>query len=107
MKMLIETQIMENYGAHAWDGEGECPQRWKAKGGNTYYVEGIYGDELDFGPEIFAENEHKFVENTEYFNEYVLGWKMVADDYLTDFEIFMKEHVRAAAKLKEKIRNEA
>jgi len=92
MKMRIETQIMENYGAHDWNGEGECPQHWKPKGGNTHYIEGIYGDELDFGPEIFSENEHKFVENTEYFNEYVLGWKMVADDYLTDFEIFMKEH---------------
>lgn len=25
-------QFMENYGAHDWDGEGECPQYWKCKG---------------------------------------------------------------------------
>ena len=91
MKMLIETQVHENYGAHAWDGEGECPQRWKPKGGNTHYVENLSEDDLDFGPEIFAENEHKFVESNDYFSEYVLGWKIVADDYMTDFEKFKLE----------------
>ena len=38
MKLVIQTQIKENYGAHDWDGEGECPQRWKFKGGTTYVV---------------------------------------------------------------------
>ena len=36
MKLVIYTQFRENYGAHDWDGEGECPQRWKYKGGDTY-----------------------------------------------------------------------
>ena len=36
---LIATyQVWENYGAHAWDGEGECPQYWKAKGGEEVIV---------------------------------------------------------------------
>jgi hypothetical protein len=32
------TQVQENYGAHDWDGKGECPQYWKFKGGNEYKV---------------------------------------------------------------------
>ncbi len=36
---LIATyQVWENYGAHAWDGEGECPQYWKAKGSEEIVV---------------------------------------------------------------------
>lgn len=38
MKIVTQTQIRENYGAHDWDGEGECPQYWKMKGGNTFIV---------------------------------------------------------------------
>lgn len=41
MKLVIYTQIMENYGAHDWDGIGECPQHWKAKGGEVYVVENV------------------------------------------------------------------
>lgn len=41
MKLAIYTQYMENYGAHDWDGVGECPQYWKAKGGSTYVVENL------------------------------------------------------------------
>ena len=37
-KLLITTQVYENYGAHDWDGVGECPSYWKAKGGSDYVV---------------------------------------------------------------------
>ena len=40
MKLVIQTQFKENYGAHDWDGTGECPQYWKFKGGNTFVMEG-------------------------------------------------------------------
>lgn len=40
-ELLIITQCYENYGAHDWDGTGECPQYWKAKGGDEYLVTGI------------------------------------------------------------------
>ena len=36
MMLVIDTQYCENYGAHGWDGEGECPQHWKFKGGSHY-----------------------------------------------------------------------
>ena len=38
MKLVINTQYRENYGAHDWNGQGECPQYWKFKGGTTYVV---------------------------------------------------------------------
>ena len=41
MKIVINTQYKENYGAHDWDGTGECPQYWKFKGGSTYVVSGV------------------------------------------------------------------
>jgi len=41
MKLIIQTQVLENYAAHQWDGESPVPQNWKAKGGNIYVVKGI------------------------------------------------------------------
>lgn len=31
--IVASFQYCENYGAHDWDGKGECPQYWKYKGG--------------------------------------------------------------------------
>ena len=38
MKLCITTQYRENYGAHDWDGTGQCDQYWKNKGGEEYFV---------------------------------------------------------------------
>ena len=38
IRVIFHTQFRENYGAHNWDGEGECPQPLKSKGGPTYIV---------------------------------------------------------------------
>ena len=40
MKTLVNiyAQMEENYGAHTWDGQGECPQHWKKKGGKIFQV---------------------------------------------------------------------
>lgn len=35
---LVSYQYRENYAAHDWDGEGECPQYWKCKGGSDVIV---------------------------------------------------------------------
>ena len=35
---ILNTQYCENYGAHDWDGTGECPQYWKNKGGSEYII---------------------------------------------------------------------
>jgi hypothetical protein len=38
MNVELSTQIRENYGAHEWDGKGECPQHWKSKGGEDWVI---------------------------------------------------------------------
>lgn len=38
---VVETQFLENYAAHDWDGTGECPNYWKFKGGEDFLVSGF------------------------------------------------------------------
>ena len=89
MKLAIYTQIEENYGSHTWDGEGECPQRWKFKGGNTYVVENIsLDDALHVEEEFGLTNAARMVnhiaaalrEDNESFKEYMIDWMLVDDE---------------------------
>jgi hypothetical protein len=81
-KLLITTQVYENYGAHDWEGEGECPQYWKAKGGSDYVVKKFKGDVttavMCLRSQIECDNEH--------IKENIINFELVADDYLTEFE---------------------
>ena len=81
MKIVIDTQYCENYGAHAWDGEGECPQRWKFKGGSTYVVPNITPAqqariERDGIPTLTGLLEY----SSEYSKEYIIDYRVVEDD---------------------------
>ena len=82
MMLVIRTQFMENYGAHDWDGTGECPQYWKMKGGSEYKVTNV--------PLNIDYQEVVSMANVETDNigcrEYILDWSMEADDYLSWFE---------------------
>jgi len=70
---------MENYGAHDWDGEGECPQYWKAKGGYVYVVEHLNWLDVDANKEL-AETVCKLISNSdEYSSEYVIDWSFEED----------------------------
>ena len=92
MKIVISTQYRENYGAHDWDGAGECPQYWKFKGGSEYIIEDVqhfvklndfFGKKCEIiVDEIRPKLEHK----SEYAEEYVLGWSIEEDSYLPEFE---------------------
>jgi len=84
MKLYIWTQDQENYGAHDWDSEGQCPQRWKFKGGAEFFVKGIKND-AEATTAVMALRS-SIEENNEYFRREVLGWKLVDNDYLTEFE---------------------
>jgi len=84
-KLLITTQVYENYGAHDWDGKNECPQYWKAKGGSDYVVKKFKGSSTDatlavmcLRAQIESDNDH--------FRETVIDFRIVKDDYLTEFE---------------------
>lgn len=82
MKLVIRTQYMENYGAHDWDGTGTCPQHWKMKGGSEYMVTGVNSNQ-DF--ETIVE-----IANVEFSDigarEYIVGWSVEPDSYMSDFE---------------------
>jgi hypothetical protein len=90
-KIWITTQIQENYGAHDWDGVGECPQYWKFKGGNDYMVplEGFRSDG-DFAEKklrMIVDSVRLRIDCETYgYREYVVGWEVVDDDFITVFE---------------------
>lgn len=89
-KLLITTQVYENYGAHDWDGVGECPQYWKAKGGHDYVVKNFNRfthPSIAGSAEAVVMSAWNQIEHSDhYFRETIIGWKVVADDYLTEFE---------------------
>ena len=84
MKLLITTQNLENYGAHDWDGVGECPQYWKAKGGSDYVVKNFTN--FNNTTEVVMALRGQIEEDSEYFRSSIIDWEVVADDYLTEFE---------------------
>lgn len=81
MKLVINTQYMENYGAHDWTGEGECPNHWKCKGGSTYVVEDLEESHIvkinmDGIPTLTNLLEH----GSNYSTEHIIGYEIVEDD---------------------------
>ena len=85
MKLLITTQIQENYGAHDWDGEGACPQYWKFKGGNDYVVKKFKGGH-EAATQAVMGLRSQIEEDNDYYRNHIIGFELVADDFLTDFE---------------------
>lgn len=84
MKLHIVTQYMENYGAHDWDGQGECPQRWKFKGGEDYFI-------LNVNSDADAESAVAQVRSDIEWNDigsrqYIVGYGLVENNYQTAFE---------------------
>ena len=83
-KLLIVTQVYENY---AWRDDGSigtgADAYWKAKGGSEYVVKNITLNDLDAAVKsVFEQVEQA----NDYFRETVIGWEIVEDDYLTEFE---------------------
>jgi hypothetical protein len=84
-KLHIYTQDQENYGAHDWDGEGECPQYWKFKGGEDFFIPKFKGGDEAATMAVLALRSH-IEEDNQYFRRQIVGWSIVANDYMTDFE---------------------
>lgn len=82
MMLVIRTQYMENYGAHDWDGTGQCPQYWKMKGGSEYKITDIPLN-IDYQEVVSMANVET---DNEYCREYILDWSIESDDYLSWFE---------------------
>ena len=73
MKLLITTQVYENYG-----------YRWKPKGGNDYVVRGV--DPCDMIDVIVDRVRSQIEQDNDSYQETIIGHSLVADDYLTEFE---------------------
>jgi len=83
-RLVLWTQIRENYGAHSWDGKGECPQYWKCKGGEEYHVQiGTVIKCMELGGKGIQDIANKVVpmieKNDEYWHEAVIGWSLFSD----------------------------
>ena len=75
--LVIQTQHRENYGAHNWDGEGECPQHWKFKGGNTYFVTDLSTANINQIAQKGIPTLTLLIESrNEMFEEYILDWEI-------------------------------
>ena len=87
MKLYVQTQYFENYGAHDWSGEGACPQYWKPKGGEDYFYQ--LGDQTppdDQLDELVQALRDRFEYSNDHARNYMVGYSVVADDFMTDFE---------------------
>jgi len=89
-RLIVMTQYCENYGAHDWDGEGECPQYWKFKGGFEYLVAALTIEEASKGhaylQKLVMDRAEEFTSNDDYTHEYILGWELFWGDELTPME---------------------
>lgn len=83
-RLVLWTQIYENYGAHCWDGEGDCPQHWKAKGGEEYHVQiGTVNRVMELGSkgiQAIVDRVLPMIQtNNESWSENVIGWELFSD----------------------------
>lgn len=93
MSVVVDTQYLENYGAHAWDGEGECPQRWKFKGGSVYVIDaGLrYADDPmneSKAQALYMEHLDAIEHRDDYSEEYVIGARLVPTSELAQHHRF-------------------
>lgn len=86
MKLLITTQVYENY---AWREDGSLgvgdAAYWKAKGGNDYVITKFKGGDEAATKMVMAVRD-RIEESNDGFREHIVDWVVVADDYLTKFE---------------------
>lgn len=82
-KLMIYTQIFENY-AYTQEG-GYCtnPGFWKPKGSGEYVVLNVDVNKIS---EIVETASKTIYADNEAFRESVTSWEVVEDDYLTWFE---------------------
>ncbi len=80
MKVVISTQSSENYGMHDWDGQGECPQYWKFKGGETYVVPNLSLEQSVAYQKKYMDQIRELLEvDNDAFRERVIGMTILED----------------------------
>ena len=85
MKLLISTQVYENY---AWLEDGSlgtgAEAYWKPKGGSDYVVKNF----KDFNrvAEVVMALRSQIESSSDAYLENIIDWEVVEDNYLTYFE---------------------
>lgn len=93
MKLVIITQVRENYGAHDWDGVGPVPQYWKNKGGSEYILDDLE-HYLSINDDFFTKKVRMIVESmlpniesiSDYMTETIINFAIEDDDYMSEYE---------------------
>ena len=88
--LLIETQYRENYGSHSWDGQGNCPQHWKNKGGEEYIVTNV--PETANLDKIVDQLRDEIEWSDNGSEQYIIGYGLEESGYQTDFERSQEEY---------------
>jgi len=85
MKLLILTQVYENY---AWLEDGTLgigkEAYWKPKGGDEYVVKNIKNEEEATMAVVALRDKIEQASNV--FMESITDWKLVANNYMTQYE---------------------
>lgn len=92
--LVVFYQFEENYGAHTWDGEGECPQYWKMKGGSDEVVAVLTTAEVvEAGTAGIRALAHDLCtsEDNEYYRQYLIGYELVTVD--TDLLVRVRDAI--------------
>ena len=76
-KLLIQTQTHENYG-------DDVNPHWKPKGGCDYVVKKFR--DINKVTETVMGVRGQIEQDNDAFRETIIGWEIVANDYLTEFE---------------------
>jgi hypothetical protein len=77
MKLLITTQVYENY------GNADEPY-WKPKGGSDYVVKNFR--DYNRVTEAVMVLRGQIEQDNDFYREHIIDFEVVEDDYLTDFE---------------------
>lgn len=90
-RLVVVTQYLENYGAHAWDGEGQCPQYWKAKGGSEYVIYLTLARAVELGAaglsRLVSQAAARWInKSNDYAQEWVIDWSLLGAGELTQDE---------------------
>jgi hypothetical protein len=96
--LVIQTQAMENKAWPTWNGEGECPEAWRYKFGDTY-VHYAHDDETahDFN-NVASIIKGLDLSHNEAWREYVIEAKWYDEEgfslFLLDTDDFWVERFK-------------
>lgn len=96
-RVVATTQCYENYGAHQWDGQGVCPQYWKAKGGNEYTLARLPLSRIaELGPkglDALVKQAWEPVSelDIDFYEEWIIGYELYLDSEETPDEKMVRE----------------